>query len=57
MKGRYYYSNFIKYVRNLSGLRDKDDEHSQQCLKTKIIDETKVYNKEWLMEKLKEIET
>lgn len=52
-----YYSNFIKYVRNLSGLRDKDDEHGKDCLKIKITDETKVYNKEWLLEKLNEIIT
>lgn len=49
-----YYSNFNKFVKSLSGLKDKFKEDELNCLKEKIVHSEKVYNKEWLIEKIEE---
>lgn len=49
-----YYSSFIKFVKSLSGLKDKIGDRELMCLKEKVQKNEKVYNKEWLIEKIEE---
>lgn len=50
-----YYSGFIKYIRNLSGLRDKVKKQDLQSLKQKVTEDRALYNKEWVIEKIDEL--
>ena len=47
-----YYSNFIRYIRNLSGLSDKKKKNELLCLRQKASDDLKLFNKEWVAEKI-----
>jgi hypothetical protein len=51
-----YYSNFIKYTKNLNALREKDKKPEVHCLYKRIEEDPAVYCKEWLLEKLSELE-
>ncbi len=50
-----YYSSFIKYIRHLSGLRDKEKKQDLQQLKKKVLEDRTLYNNEWLLEKIDEL--
>jgi len=47
-----YYSGFIKYIRHLSGLRDKEKKQDLQQLRQKVSEDQALYNKEWVLEKI-----
>ena len=47
-----YYSNFIKYIRSLGGLRDKNKKDELLRLKQKASEDKKLFNKEWIAEKI-----
>ena len=49
-----FYSNFSKYIKNLSGLKDKGKKLNLQGLKQKVKDEKTLHNREWLIEKIDE---
>lgn len=51
-----YFSNFVKYARNLSSLRNKKSGSDVYMLKCKVENEPVLYNKEWIQEKLNELE-
>jgi len=51
-----YFSNFVKYARNLSSLKNKKSGPDVYMLKCKAEKETVLYNKEWILEKINEIE-
>lgn len=50
-----YYSSFIKYIRHLSGVKDKGKKHDLQSLNQKISNDRTIFNKEWLIEKINEL--
>ncbi len=50
------FTNFVKYTASLYGLKNKHDMQQLKCLKQKILDDLTVYDKEWLMEKIAELE-
>jgi len=51
-----YYSGFIKYIGTLSGLRDKHKKDELMCLKQNVNEDNALFNKEWVLEKIGEIE-
>ena len=51
-----YYCNFVKYIKNLQLLKNSVNEISLQEIKQKITDEVLLYNKEWLLIKIAELE-
>ena len=51
-----YYSSFIKYTKNLNALREKDKKAEVHYLYKRVQEDPAVYNKEWLLEKLAELE-
>jgi hypothetical protein len=50
-----HYSNFIKYIRHLSGLRCKNINQDLHVLKQKVMEDPELYNKEWVIEKIDEL--
>ncbi len=52
-----YFSNFVKYARNLNSLKNKKSGPDVYMLKRKAEEETVLYNKEWILEKINELET
>jgi hypothetical protein len=50
-----YYSGFIKFIKQLSGLRDKEKIEELQSLKQKILEDQTLYDNEWLLEKIDEL--
>jgi tetratricopeptide (TPR) repeat protein len=51
-----YFSNFVKYARNLSSLKNKKSVLDVYILKRKVEEETVLYNKDWILEKINELE-
>jgi hypothetical protein len=51
-----YFSNFVKYARNLSSLKNKKSGPDIYMFKKKAEEETVLYNKEWILEKISELE-
>lgn len=50
-----YFFNFIKYLKNLVCLREKNDKSGLDYLKKQINDDKAVYNKDWLLSKAGEL--
>ncbi len=51
-----YFSNYVKYVKNLCNLRNRTENADAGLLKRKIEDEDVLHNKEWLIEKIHELD-
>jgi hypothetical protein len=51
-----YFYNFIKYLKNLAGARDKCVNAEPGYLARQISEEQYVYNKDWLLEKARKLE-
>ena len=49
-----YYSNFIKYVKHIYGLKQKKKLTGLYNLKQKIIDDKNVHGRDWLLKKIEE---
>jgi hypothetical protein len=50
-----YYSNFIKIIKNLFILKNKNNKEEIHHLAEKISDNHSIYDRDWLIEKIKEI--
>ncbi len=51
-----YFINFIKLLKSLANSREKIEKSDTEYLKKAISEEEMLYNKEWLLEKLSELE-
>lgn len=52
-----YFFNFIKYLKNLVCVREKDEKQGLDFLRKQINDEELLYNKDWLLNKALKLET
>ncbi len=51
-----YYSNFIKFIKNLNKLKGNENDAELHCLSQKISENSAVYNKDWLLEKSEKLQ-
>lgn len=50
------YSNFLKYIKQLSNVRNKENTGDLHLLKRKVNEESKLHNKEWILTKIEQLE-